>query len=132
MKAPFEHKGLKADIERLKLEVAERAASPEAEKGEISHRDIVHEVTRPLIYPLVPQKPIQNERQDILPDYAKDFPAKTRLKAEGWIDLAMHKGIAKAAEEAGKSGDPAALDAFHDAITTKLLEEFQSLGILKK
>lgn len=130
MEPQFEHKGLEADIERLKTEVAERAASPEAIKGEISHRDIVREAARPLIYP--GQTPQAYPPSNVLPDYAVNFSAETKLKIEQLVDLAVHKGIEKAAAEARKTGDGAVIDAFHDAITTKLLEEFQKLGLLRK
>ncbi|KKU14758.1 hypothetical protein A3A20_00700 [Candidatus Wolfebacteria bacterium RIFCSPLOWO2_01_FULL_45_19] len=128
MEPKFEHKGLEADIERLKADVAERLKSPEAMRGGISHRDIVREATRPLVYPSGPS----SQSRSVLPDYAEDFSAETKLKIEELIDMAIHKGIEKAATAARKSGSAAIMDAFHDAVTTKLLEEFQRLGILKK
>ncbi|MBI4119459.1 MAG: hypothetical protein HY456_01260 [Parcubacteria group bacterium] len=130
MEQQFEHKGLEADIERLSKEVSEQVSRPEVKRGEVSHRDVVREAVRPLIYPQ--NEPQQKEEGGFLPDYAKDFPPESKLKVEQLIDLAIHKGIERAADEARKAGDPAVIDLFHDAITTKLLEEFQRMGILKK
>lgn len=131
MEQQFEHKGLEADIDRLKAEVEERAKSPEATKGEISHRDIAREVSRPLVYPQGSLQP-QSQSKNILPDYAENFSSEKKLAIEQFIDMAIHKGIEKAAAEARKTGDGAVIDAFHDAITTKLLEEFQRLGLLRR
>jgi tyrosyl-tRNA synthetase len=132
MEQQFEHKGLEADIERLKAEVAEHLRKPEVQRGEVSHRDVVKEMIRPMIYESTQNHKAEEIREAIFPDYARSFPAETKLKVEQLIDLALHKGIANAAAEARKTGDPATMDLFHDAITTKLFDEFVKLGILMK
>lgn len=132
MEQQFEHKGLEADIDRLKAEIVEHLRRPEVQSGKVSHREVVKEVVRPLIYPSERERKIDEARESILPDYATDFPAETKLKVEQLIDLALHQGIINAAAAARKTGDPAVMDLFHDAITTKLFDEFVRLGILMK
>jgi len=128
----FEQQGFEKDLERIGKEVRERITAPEtSQQGTVDHREVIREVTRPIVYPLqATSTPTSDDSDGMLPAYAATFPQETRARAEGLIRLAVEKGIYAAAEEARKTGDAALIDTFHDAITTKLFEEFKRRGII--
>jgi len=74
------------------------------------------------------ETPIPNP-QSPLPGYAQNEPEDARLRGEKLVDLAWHKGLVAAINEAKKS-DPLTMDIFHDAITEKLYEEFKKRKII--
>lgn len=70
------------------------------------------------------------QQSDSLPDYLMKESDEIKNRVEGLINLAFLKGIDLSAKEAVKSG-PFILDAFHDALTSKLYEELKKRGLLK-
>jgi len=69
------------------------------------------------------------QESDSLPDYLITESSQVKNKVENLIGLAFSKGIEASAKEASKSG-PFILDAFHDALTSKLYEELKRRGLL--
>lgn len=124
----FEHQVLEADIKRLAAEVQKNREKPEV------HGLSDQEILRKSIQSLgssQPATPLQAQPSDSpLPDYAKDAPAEAKLEIEYLLDMALHHGIEKANNEAKKS-IPFIMDAFHDALVTKLYPELQKRGIVK-
>jgi hypothetical protein len=67
---------------------------------------------------------------NVLPDYADQASASVKLEVETLIQKALEHGIYSALGEA-KNSSPFVLDAFHDALTGKLYDEFNKRGLLK-
>jgi len=67
--------------------------------------------------------------KQFLPSYIQSESPEIRMEVERLIDTAWHKGI-RAAVKAAKN-NPLLLDAFHDALTDKLYDEFQKRGLIK-
>ncbi len=122
----FEHEVLEADIKRLSAEIRKHEGKPEAKAM------TGHELVKQSLQSLTAAPPPEPAAQSAgpLPAYASDAPAETKLEVEYLLDIAFHKGIAKAAAEAKKS-NPFVLDAFHDALAGKLYPELQKRGIVK-
>jgi len=121
-----------ADVEKIGIEVKEKIANIEESGGDINHKEIIREVTHPIVHqttpPVLPQSGVSGNH--VLPSYTKEFPADVVQRAELLVNYAFEKGIFQAAEEARKNSEPAVMDAFHDAITTTLYKEFKNRGIL--
>ena len=132
MSPPFEHASLEQDIERLSAEIKERGL---AGKGKEGVKTVVKEQTAPEMpvgpsgRPELPTAPPPVPVNPALPNYLQNEPAEVKLKVEKLLDLAWHKGIKKAADEARNSG-PVILDAFHDALTDKIYNELKQRGLL--
>ena len=124
----FGHEALEADMERLAAEIRMRAGTPEAKEmnGEALLRESLKAFTPSPQGP----PPAPATTGGALPDYAANASSETKLEVEYLVDMALHKGIAKATAEAAKS-NPFVLDAFHDALAGKLYPEFKRRGILK-
>jgi hypothetical protein len=75
------------------------------------------------------QKSVLDEK-NILPDYLISEPSQVKEKVEQLINMTFSEGIEKSMKRAEKSG-PFILDAFHDALTSKLYEELKKRGLLK-
>ena len=124
----FEHQVLEADIKRLAVEVQKHQEKPEA------HRFNDQEILKKSIQSIGGVQPASSLQAqpsgNPLPDYAKDAPAETKLEIEYLLDMAFHHCIEKANGEAKKSS-PFVMDAFHDALVTKLYPELQKRGIVK-
>ena|SRR3989344_8786664 len=125
----FEHSALEQDIKRLSTEAKERGV---AEKGkEVLKTVIKEQVTPTSPGDVVPVQPTVPPTSSIsLPHYMEGEKDLVKLKVEKLLDLAWHKGIKRASEEARDSG-PIVLDAFHDALTDKLYEELKKRGLIK-
>ena len=67
---------------------------------------------------------------DTLPDYLISAPAEVKGKVEELISLTFSQGLDKSTKAASKAG-PFILDAFHDAITSKLYAELKKRNLLK-
>lgn len=124
----FEHSVLEQDIKRLSTEAKERGV---VEKG----KEVLKTVIKEQIAPPIPggAVPVQPKAPPVssvsLPHYMEGEKDLIKLKVEKLLDLAWHKGIKRASEEARDSG-PLVLDAFHDALTDKLYNELKQRGIL--
>ena len=126
----FEHEALEADIKSLAQEIKKQKELGENKemKGEELLRKAIQAL--PPVKNAATQTPAKNKKNSPLPAYADDAPAAVRLEIEYLLDLAFHKGIAKAAAEASKSPD-FVQDAFHDSLAGRLYPELQRRGILK-
>ena len=78
----------------------------------------------------VSKQPMQIQESESLPDYLISEPNEIKGRVENLIAIAFKDGIESAAKEARKSG-PFILDAFHDALTSKLYLELNKRGLLK-
>lgn len=123
----FEHSVLEQDIKRLSTEIKERGI---AEKGKEALKEVI-KGEAPTPSAAVPAQPAAPPTSSVtLPHYMEGEKNLVKLKVEKLLDLALHKGIKRASEEARDSG-PLVLDAFHDALTDKLYEEIKNRGLLQ-
>ena len=132
MSDQLNHNILEQDIERLSRELREKKNS--SEYKELSEREILKRSLGPII-----QKPVLNQpvnfaparpiQSTVLPDYLLGDPEEIKLKVEELIDMTLHKGVEKTADEAQKFG-PYVLDAYHDALTDKMYEELKKRKII--
>jgi hypothetical protein len=53
-------------------------------------------------------------------------------KVKALVDMAFHEGVAKAVEEAKKTGDAYLIDAFHDALVDEVYDMLLKEGLLKE
>jgi hypothetical protein len=121
--------GLETDIARLEKEVARQREMPEAKN--LNDREIIKKSIQSVSG--VPAPATAHQAQDDgspLPSYAKDAPPAAKLEVERLLAVALREGVQKASEEASRS-NPFVLDAFHDALTGKMLSEFQKRGPIK-
>ena len=124
----FEHSALESDIKRLAVEVEKNREHLES-RGANGREMMKHSLqTLSISHPADPVGASATDSP--LPDYAVNAPAEAKLEVEYLLDLALHKGIAAAHEEAKKSS-PFIQDVFHDAIAGKLYDEFKKRGILE-
>ena len=119
-----EHSALEQEIKELSIEIKERGLS---EKGKEAVKTLVQEK---ISLPTAGPSTAPTVGSSILPDYLdKESPA-VKLKVEKLLDLALHHGLKRAANEA-KGMNPIEIDAFHDALTDKLYAELKARGFLK-
>lgn len=126
MEQKFEHAALEQDIQRLSTEIKERQLQTKGKEG-----------LRAVLQEQIPASPKQagqlapaaTDQPSSLPQYIQQESADVQLKVEKLLDMAWHKGVAKTFKEARKSGQ-LILDAFHDALTDKLYDEFKKRGLL--
>ncbi len=120
---------LESDMERLAAEIGKSRENPEFK--EMGDREIVKQALRAIGSADAPPPPgAQGQASPLLPAYAANAPAGTKLEIEYLVDLALRQGIAKATRQAIKS-NPFVLDAYHDALTGKLYPELQKRGLVE-
>lgn len=134
----FEHSALEKDIELLAKKVREHRA-------ELGEKEVDKEVVKALVNNAIYQRPkvvnipggeVQQKTitsdapTNVLPDYLKRESPEVKLKIEQLMEEALHKGINHSINEAKKFG-PFILDAFHDALTSKLYDELKNRGLIK-
>jgi len=133
MNTNFENAPFEKDIQDFSKEVREHQIKNKIERIQEIH---VKDLLRPRFgrspFPQ-PQKsradgPVLQE-SDSLPDYLTAESSQVKDRVNGLIGLAFSKGIETSAKEAAKFG-PFILDAFHDALTSKLYEELKNRGLL--
>jgi len=125
----FEHQVLEADIKRLATEV--QAHRERAETSRLSGQELIKKSLQSMASVSSSAQPVsQSAPASPLPDYAADASPETKLEIEYLLDMALHHGIEKANSEA-KNSAPFIVDAFHDALVTKLYPELQKRGIVK-
>ena len=125
----FEQLTIESDMERLATQVKLQKESPEnssVDDQAILKMAIQSATGQTAIKPAT----TTHAASPYLPNYIENASAETKLEIEYLVDLALRKGIDKAAEEASRS-NPFVMDAFHDALTGKLYPEFQKRGLLK-
>lgn len=124
------HAILEQEIKELAAELKSFRSAAEAEKESLKAAVKSYtEQTSPAQAAPLSVKP-SGPKTQILPKYLDTAPEETKLAVEELLDLAWHKGIKKAAEEAKRAG-PLILDAFHDALTDKLYEEFKKRKLIR-
>jgi len=125
----FEHTALEKDIERLATEIRTGRVEKEQTKETLKAALQTHYTPQPNQVS-VGGDGKASAPSSVLPNYLKTAPDKVKLAVEQLLDMAWHKGIARATREAAKEG-PLFLDAFHDSLTDKLYDEFKRRGIIK-
>ncbi len=129
---------LDKSLDRLGAEVSKKVESPEFKEAPIEH--VVKESLRTLSVSATPpaaavsaEKPRdQDPRARFLPSYLSDDAGDVEVKAvvENLVTLAFQSGVERAIAEA-KRYPPFVEDAFHDALTEKLVPELRKRGIIK-
>ncbi len=114
---------LEEDIQKLSEEV--KKTSLKTEFREMRGEEIVKESLKS--WPIPENEPAP--KREILPSYLQSADPKTRLAVENLIDIAIHRGIGKALKDARKN--PFILDAFRDALVTKIYPELKKRGVVK-
>lgn len=134
MNQNFEHGPFEKDLQKFSKEVKEHQEKNKIENVQESH--IREVLTSRFGRPAAPsrsgaqtQASVLSEKET-LPDYLIAEPAQVKNKVEQLINMAFSEGIEKSVKEAAKAG-PFILDAFHDALTSKLYEELKKRGLLK-
>ena len=129
---------LDKSLDRLGAEVSKKVESPEFKEAPIEH--VVKESLRTLSVSATPpaaavpaEKPRdQDPRARFLPSYLSDDAgdAEVKVVVENLVTLAFQSGVERAIAEA-KRYPPFVEDAFHDALTEKLVPELRKRGIIK-
>jgi len=127
--APFEK-----DIQDFSKEVREHQEKNKIERVQETH---VKDLLKLRLNSQLQASQMQNKQaggsvlqeSDSLPDYLIEESNQVKDKVEALIGLAFSKGIEASAKEAAKAG-PFILDAFHDALTSKLYAELKNRGLL--
>ena len=134
MNPTFENTPFEKDIQDFSKEVKEHQEKHKIETLQESH---VKELLKSRLGQSQVSQPQKDQsgntvlqRSDSFPDYLLKESDEIKNRVEGLINLAFLKGIDLSAREAAKSG-PFILDAFHDALTSKLYEELKKRGLLK-
>ncbi|MCL5017514.1 MAG: hypothetical protein M1155_02550 [Patescibacteria group bacterium] len=133
MNINFEQTPFEKDLQRFSKEVKDHQVKNKIENIQESHiKDVlVSGYSRPVAPSASSQKQASVlDEIKTLPNYLISEPAEVKNRVEGLISLAFSEGIERSAKEAAKSG-PFILDAFHDALTSKLYEELKKRGLLK-
>lgn len=126
MEKSFEHAALEQEIKNLAGEIKERGLG---DKGKEAVKTLVKErVPASSAAPATGNAPAQDT--SALPAYLSKESPEVKLKVEKLLDLALHHGIKRAADEAKKM-NPIEMDAFHDALTDKLYTELKQRGLLQ-
>lgn len=136
MEPKLEHNALERDVARLSQEVRELRSKLGAEKADES---AVREVLRPKIYSEAPSPSAPSASQPagdqtplspVLPDYLQKESPELKMKVEELVSLTLQQGIEKTVERARQYG-PFLLDAYHDALTSKMHQELKNRGLLQ-
>lgn len=119
---PASHEVLEKEIQELRKEVESYRARVPDERAAV-HRVVGERVQQ--------EKRMAGVHPSaIVPHYITLNHPELRLQVEQLIDRAWHQGLSHTLKEARKSG-MIILDAFHDALTDKLYDEFQKRGLFK-
>lgn len=129
IKQNIEPSPIKAEMEKISKEVAERKKSPEAEG--VSEKELVKEALRPIIEgqppssstpaPAVAPSPSSG---DVLPQYLQNSPAEIKSQVEKLVSSVFQQGLEKTVKEVKKQ-NAFFIDAFHDALSDRLYEELK-------
>lgn len=127
-----EHAAIEQDIKDLTKELKDRGLS---EQGKQALKTILQEkAPAPAIEHPMTTSPVSgtapSASTSALPDYAKNEPIEVKIRIEKLLEMAWHKGIKQASQEAINAG-PLVLDAFHDAVIDKLYPELKKRGLVK-
>lgn len=132
--------GLEGSLTRLGVEVAKNLRSPEFKEAPIEK--VVKESIKNMPLPPAPTTPRESEKlktvtanplDDFLPSYMSgEEGSDEKIKAivENLVSLALNFDVEKALAES-KKYPPFIEDAFHDALTDKLVPELRKRGIIK-
>jgi len=120
---------MEADMKRIAEEVQKYKENPEVKN--YSEKELLKKSIQSMT-PATPGRDVsaQNQRGDDLLSNLNSAPPSAKLEVEGLLGLAFKEGVVKASEEARKSS-PFVLDAFHDALTGQLYDEFKRRGVIK-
>lgn len=114
-----------ASLEREIFELEEKLAEKkkELEKGYASKEMPTPRPAAPP--PAAPRKttPSPAKKQGII---------EKNPKVKALVDMAFHEGVAKAVEEAKKTGDAYLIDAFHDALVDEVYDTLLKEKLLKE
>ncbi|MEK7137964.1 MAG: hypothetical protein AAB787_00495 [Patescibacteria group bacterium] len=125
----FKSEAMEADMQRMAEDLQKHQESPEA--SNFNER----EVLKRSIQAMAPSAPVRDDEAKVQDDddplsNLNSAPPAAKLEVEQLLSLAFKDGVVKASEEAMKS-NPFVLDAFHDALTGQLYDEFKKRGIIK-
>ena len=129
----FEQSALEQDMQRLAQEVLAR--KEQKESSGTPEREIVKEVLssqiedQSYVTPSFSGSNSQTQSSGPLPQYMNDESAEIKLKVEQLINDSFHKGVSETINEARKM-NPFILDAFHDALTSKVYNELKDRKLI--
>lgn len=129
MNINFEQAPIEKDIQGLSEEIKERQIENDVEvSSEVEVKDFLKtKIGDSVAQAKAKVQPSDStiEEDKVLPDYLKKESREVKDEVERLIALAFAEGIEKSLKEAVKSG-PFILDAFHDALTSKLYDELKN------
>jgi len=123
---------LERDFERLTATINERRPF---EKADVPEKQIVKKSLEVFLPPEMAPAPSSQEEttgSGFLPSYmdgSKNDPGAEE-KIRSLIDLALREGLTES-WRAARRESPFVVDAFHDALTEKLLPELKKRGVIK-
>ena len=132
MNPSFEQNPFERDFQSFSKEIKEHQEKNKIENLQETHvKDFLKSKTPPVQPVATPSTQTkQLNESDTLPDYLMSESNEIKGRVENLLALAFQDGLESAAKEAAKSG-PFILDAFHDALTSKLYSELNNRGLLK-
>lgn len=129
IKQNIEPSPIKAEMEKISKEIAERKKSPEAEG--LSEKELIKEALRPIIEGQPPSSSTSaptiapsSSSGGVLPRYLENFPAEIKSQVEKLVNAVFQQGLEKTVKEVKKQ-NAFVIDAFHDSLADKLYEELK-------
>ena len=132
MKQNFNSVSFEKNLQNFSKEIKKYQVENKIESLQQAHvKDYVKlRFNRPRVsQPQVGQSNLVLQESESLPDYLINESDQVKKEVEDLIGLVFLEGIEASAKKAAKSG-PFILDAFHDALTSKLYEELKRRGLL--
>lgn len=120
---------MKADMDHLAGEIQKYQEGPRVEN--YSDKEVLKKSIQSMAPSPEPPRDNQGQIEGDPLASLNSAPPAAKLEVEHLLSLAFKEGVVKAIGEASKSS-PFVLDAFHDALTGQLYEEFKRRGIIKQ
>ncbi len=118
------------DIAELEKQLEAKKAALEHDKTEISteaspsEKEMLHEVVGHKIQQHIPSySPTTQVPVSTAPEPPSYLSQELKDKVKEIIDLVFAKNLDEGIKEAGKSGNPALIDAFHDMLVDELYDQ---------
>ncbi len=123
----FKNYNFDEEVTHLQGEVEKHRQSPESR--DLSNQELLKKALQSVTPPVAKNDDKKGSNSG-MSDYAESAPPGAKLEVEHLIGTALNEGIMKAVARASQSS-PFVLDAFHDALSGKLYDEFKRRGIFK-
>jgi len=140
MSENFVANDLEAEIAELSRQIEDKKRTLEAENGIIHEKEVVSEAVAEHFYTPAPAAVASDNNNDgnsapVKPkpatqDYLDTLPPETVESINLYVAMIPAKGIRQTVKKV-QTEEPFLVDAFHDALVTRLYDELKSRGIIK-